>query len=277
MNSYTKVLLSTDFSEAASTLPDCLFDLCPDIETEIILLHFLTEDETYTTVQTDLNILATKIRQACYKNVTLLSPTFSGDVFQGIHELAVNNNCDLVLAASHDKGLLRTALMGSVTLDLARLSTYPLFISSAPTGSFSTLPLLSKILVATDFSKESLLALDFIRALHEHIKEVIFVHIIEQARSSEELESKIKRGQQKLSELVEEVEIYGINSSYVIEKGSASKKIRKISDELNVSMVVMAKTGVGLVKSLPFGSTFQNFAINTERPLLLLPRVRDDN
>lgn len=277
MNSYTKVLLSTDFSEAASTLPDCLFALCPDIETEIILVHFVTEDENNITVQTKLESLATKLQQGCYNNITILSPKLKGDVFQEIHETAVNHQCDLVLAASHDKGLLRATFMGSVTLDLARLSTYPLFIGSIYKEEGQTLPLLNKILVATDFSKVSLLALDFIRALHEHIEEVVFVHIIEQTRDSEELENKINMGKQKLSELVEEVKIFGVDASYIIEKGYASKKIRKISEKLNVSMVVMAKTGVGLVKSLPFGSTFQNYATNTNRPLLLLPYMQDED
>lgn len=277
MNSYTKVLLATDFSEAASTLPDCLFALCPDIETEVILVHFLTEDEQCTTAQASLETLTAKIHQGCYKNVTILSPRLKGDIFQEIHELAINNQCDLVLAASHDKGLLRTTFMGSVTLDLARVSTYPLFIGSIYKEDSDSLPLLSKLLVATDFSKVSLLALDFIRALHEHIEEVVFVHIVEQARSSDELENKMNMGRQKLSELVEEVKIFGVNASFIIEKGYASKKLRKIAEELDVSMVVMAKTGVGLAKSLPFGSTFQNYAISTPRPLLLLPCIRDDD
>ena len=276
MNSYTKVLLSTDFSEAASTLPDCLFALCPDIETEVILVHFLVEDEPDTNARLQLENLVAKLRQACYENVTVSTPQLKGEVFQDIHEMALNNGCDLVLVASHDKGLLRTTFMGSVTLDLARVSNYPLFIGSIYNENHSC-PLLNKILIATDFSKESLVALDFIRALHEYVEEVVFIHVVEQNRSSEELEHKMTLGRQKLSELVEEVKIFGVKSSYVIEKGSASKKIRKVSDELNVSLVIMAKTGSGMVKGLPFGSTFQNFALNTDRPLLLLPSIRDDD
>ena len=67
MNSYTKVLLATDFSEAASTLPDCLFALCPDIETEVILVHFLTEDEQCTAAQASLETLAAKILEQEHK------------------------------------------------------------------------------------------------------------------------------------------------------------------------------------------------------------------
>ena len=66
--------------------------------------------------------------------------------------------------------------MGSTTFDLARLSTYPLFIGSIHNEDGTQDPLLSKILIPTDFSKESLLALNFIRNLREHIEEVVFVH-----------------------------------------------------------------------------------------------------
>ena len=167
--------------------------------------------------------------------------------------------------------------MGSTTFDLARLSTYPLFIGSIHNEDGTQDSLLSKILIPTDFSKESLLALNFVRNLREHIEEVFFVHVIERSRSSEELENKISLAKQKLSELVEEVKIFGVKSSYIIEKGSASKKLRKISEELNISLVVMAKTGGGLIKGLPLGSTSQNVALNTDRPLLLLPSMEEDN
>lgn len=276
MNSHTKVLLATDFSESAETLTDCLFALCPNIETEILLVH-IVDDDNDANAQSKLETVAAKLYKACYTNVSLSLPILEGEIFQEIHELALSNNCDLVLVASHGKGFLRTTFMGSTTFDLARLSTYPLFIGSVYNEDGPQEPLLSKILIPTDFSKESLLALNFVRTLREHIEELVFVHVIERSRSSEELENKISLAKQKLSELVEEVKIFGVKSSYIIEKGSASKKLRKISEEFNVSLVVMAKTGGGLIKGLPLGSTSQNFALNTDRPLLLLPSMEEDD
>ena len=45
MNNFNKVLLATDLSAASGKLPDCLFELCPDTGTEIVLVHVLDDDE----------------------------------------------------------------------------------------------------------------------------------------------------------------------------------------------------------------------------------------
>ena len=39
MSTFTKVLLATDLSPQADKLTECLFCLCPDTETEVVLAH----------------------------------------------------------------------------------------------------------------------------------------------------------------------------------------------------------------------------------------------
>ena len=74
-----------------------------------------------------------------------------------------------------------------------------------------------------------------------------------------------------LQELVDEMKIFGIKAGFHVRKGAASKEILRIAEKEDVSLIVMAKTGAGLVKGLVMGSTAQNVTLNSERSLLLLP------
>ena len=114
-------------------------------------------------------------------------------------------------------------------------------------------------------------ALDVIRMLREHISEVVFVHVVERSRSQDDLEDKMKTASNRLQELVDEMKIFGIKAGFHVRKGAASKEILRIAEKEDVSLIVMAKTGAGLVKGLVMGSTAQNVTLNSERSLLLLP------
>lgn len=178
------------------------------------------------------------------------------------------------MVASHGKGFFKSALLGSTTFDLARATDRPLFVSKPVEDAGDELlqkNLLHRILVPTDFSLKSLSALDVIRMLREHISEVVFVHVVERSRSQDDLEDKMKTASNRLQELVDEMKIFGIKAGFHVRKGAASKEILRIAEKEDVSLIVMAKTGAGLVKGLVMGSTAQNVTLNSERSLLLLP------
>ena len=125
--------------------------------------------------------------------------------------------------------------------------------------------MLHRILVPTDFSLKSLSALDVIRMLREHINEVVFVHVVERSRSQTDLDDKMRTAGLRLQELVDEMKIFGIKATYHVRKGAASKEILRLAEKEDVSLIVMAKTGAGLVKGLVMGSTAQNVTLNAER------------
>ena len=88
-------------------------------------------------------------------------------------------------------------------------------------------------------------------------------------------EQQMQKAEMKLNELADEVKIFGVRGVARIAKGTPSKKLQRIAVEIDASMIVIAKTGAGLVKGLPLGSTAQNLALNTNRPLLMLPEIDD--
>ena len=280
MNNFNKVLLATDLSAAAGKLPDCLFELCPDTGTEIVLVHVLDDDEdadphssSYKQIQAKIKRYEEDLLRAGYEQVSVMTPV--GEALEQINKIAEELDVDLALLASHGKGFIRSTLLGSTTFDLARMAKYPLFIDKSYAEKDEHRPLLKNILVPTDFSKESLTALNVIRNLREHIEEVVFVHVIEKSRNADDLNEQMQKAELKLNELVDEVKIFGVRGVTRIAKGTPSKQLQRISVEIDASMIVIAKTGAGLVKGLPLGSTAQNLALNTNIPLLMLHETDD--
>ena len=276
---FDKVLLATDLSEEADGLLPCFYSLCPDDDTEVAVAHIFKDKEdaepgssSFKTVLSLVRAVVAELRRAGYENAREIYR--SGEVFEQLTEIADDEDAGLIMVASHGKGFFKSALLGSTTFDLARSTDRPLFVSKPVEDAGDELlqkNLLHRILVPTDFSLKSLSALDVIRMLREHISEVVFVHVVERSRSQDDLEDKMKTASNRLQELVDEMKIFGIKAGFHVRKGAASKEILRIAEKEDVSLIVMAKTGAGLVKGLVMGSTAQNVTLNSERSLLLLP------
>ena len=275
MSTFAKVLLATDLTPQSDNLTECLFSLCPDTETEVVLAHVFDDDDdadpdgsNYKKVNSRLEGYKNDLEQAGYEEVTVVTPV-GDEPFEAICDAGEEHEADLLMVASHGKGFLKSTLMGSTTFDLARATTLPLFISKEDNKDASKL--LDTILIPTDFSQKSLDCLNVVRGLREYIGNVIFVHVIERYRSKEEYKEKYGNARLFLQELVDELKIFGIKADYHIGRGAASKEIVHVSRQEHASLIIIAKTGVGLVKGLVMGSTAQNVVLNSTCGILLLP------
>ena len=275
MSTFAKVLLATDLTPQSDNLTECLFSLCPDTETEVVLAHVFDDDDdadpdgsNYKKVNSRLEGYKNDLEQAGYEEVTIVTPV-GDEPFEAICDAGEEHEADLLMVASHGKGFLKSTLMGSTTFDLARATTLPLFISKADNKDASKL--LDTILIPTDFSQKSLDCLNVVRGLREYIGNVIFIHVIERYRSKEEYKEKYGNARLFLQELVDELKIFGIKADYRIGRGAASKEIVHVSRQEHASLIIIAKTGAGLVKGLVMGSTAQNVVLNSTCGILLLP------
>ena len=275
MSTFAKVLLATDLTPQSDNLTECLFSLCPDTETEVVLAHVFDDDDdadpdgsNYKKVNSRLEGYKNDLEQAGYEEVTVVTPV-GDEPFEAICDAGEKHEADLLMVASHGKGFLKSTLMGSTTFDLARATTLPLFISKEDNKDASKL--LDTILIPTDFSQKSLDCLNVVRGLREYIGNVIFVHVIERYRSKEEYKEKYGNARLFLQELVDELKIFGIKADYHIGRGAASKEIVHVSRQEHASLIIIAKTGAGLVKGLVMGSTAQNVVLNSTCGILLLP------
>ena len=275
MSTFAKVLLATDLTPQSDNLTECLFSLCPDTETEVVLAHVFDDDDdadpdgsNYKKVNSRLEGYKNELEQAGYEDVKLITPV-GDEPFEAICDAGEEHEADLLMVASHGKGFLKSTLMGSTTFDLARATNLPLFISKDDGVDESKL--LDTILIPTDFSKKSLAALNVVRGLREFVGNVIFVHVIERFRSKEDYREKYGNARMFLQELVDELKIFGINADFRIGRGAASKEIVHLSRQEHANLIIISKTGAGLVKGLVMGSTAQNVVLNSTCGILLLP------
>lgn len=281
MSTFTKVLLATDLSPQADKLTECLFCLCPDTETEVVLAHVFDDDDdadpdgsSYKKARSRLDGYKNDIEQAGYEEISIKTPT--GDPCEALTQLADDSDADLMLVASHRKGFLKRALMGSTTFELARATAIPLLVNKAEEDE-STENLLATVLVPTDFSRKSLEALNIIRSLREEVGRVIFVHVIEHSRNKHDYKEKFGSARLFLQELVDEMKIFGIEADYRIAHGIASKKIAAICERDKVSLIMMAKTGADMTNGDELGSTSENVVLNSDCAVMLLPAEDNDD
>ena len=281
MSTFTKVLLATDLSPQADKLIECLFSLCPDTETEVVLAHVFDDDDdadpdgsSYKRTQSRLEGYKNDIEQAGYEEISIVTRT--GDISETVQGLAEEYDADLVLVASHRKGFLKRALMGSTTFDLARATNIPLLINKAEPHEEQE-NLLRTIMVPTDFSRKSLEALNIIRSLREFVGKVIFVHVIEHSRNKHDYKEKYGSAMLFLQELVDEMKIFGIEADYHVSHGVASKKIAAICERDDVSLIMMAKTGADMTNGEELGSTSENVVLNVDCAVMLVPAEENDD
>ena len=145
----------------------------------------------------------------------------------------------------------------------------PLFIDKDDEDAKENL--LTKVLVATDFSKKSLQVLDVLRELNDNVEDVLFVHVIE-----DDDDITLDDAKTMLQELVDELKMFGIKSEYIVKEGVASKEIIRIAEKEGCQIIAMAKTGAGADNHDPLGSTSQALLLNAECALLLMPDIDDD-
>lgn len=281
MSTFTKVLLATDLSPQADKLTECLFCLCPDTETEVVLAHVFDDDDdadpdgsSYKKALSRLDGYKNDIKQAGYEEISIMTPT--GDTCEALTQLAESSDADLMLVASHRKGFLKRALMGSTTFELARATTIPLVVTKDEEGDEPT-NVLKTVLVPTDFSRKSLEALNVIRSLREEVGKVIFVHVVEHSRNKHDYKEKYGSARLFLQELVDEMKIFGIEADYRIAHGIASKKIAAICERDKVSLIMMAKTGADMTNGDELGSTSENVVLNSDCAVMLLPAEDNDD
>ena len=272
---FSRVILALDLSELTSRMLDVLYSVCLDPETEVYLLHVVRKAEDaaetssyYKKTYSRLKGLAQDIRNAGYDNVKVLWET-DEDILNGIRKAADQYNVNLMIMASHGKGVWASTFRGSSTFNAVRAIEIPTLIVK---GDYKCDDYLNRILLPTDFSRKSLIALNYIRNLREHVGEVLFVHVIEGVRGDEELTESKEMAEDMLVELCNEMQNFGINSRYVIaDGGAASKEICKLAEEENCSLIISGRTGAGPIKGLLMGSTAQNILLNASRTLWVMP------
>lgn len=283
---FEKVLFPTDFSERAEIMLDCIAGI-PQVR-EVILLHVVkairypmgvemldtlakeTAESTLAEAQRYLTSLNPDIR-------VTLDTTISSEIAGEILTHAEQRGADLIVISAREKSVEIGELLGSVSSTiLCRSKTNVLImrhkIIETLTGKTyeKFCPMLfSRILCPIDFSRFS----DRATALAGTMKglgELILLHVVPETGKSSEIAEAVQAADVRMGAVRDSLAVQGILCRAIVTRGDPAGEIIRIAEQQDVSAIWISSYGKGCLHDFVLGSTVQNVAMHSTRPVVVI-------
>lgn len=276
---FKKVLLPTDFSKPAMQLLDCLDEFKVLGLEEVVLVHVIDERSkgsarAYRGIEMQLLEAQKKVAETMGLKVKILVPVAIPNL--ELTRIGEEEQVSLILISSHGQGFIKNIYLGSTTNDVIRISSIPVLIEKysdidKDTCAIRCLNKFKKVLLPLDFSLHSHMLLDEIKGLANLIEEVILLTVIEGSLDNNELVQNIANREELIGTAKKELEQLGLKVETLVQQGAASDAIISAAEQKDVTLIMLAKRGAGLIKELLLGSTAYEVARRSKRPILIIP------
>jgi nucleotide-binding universal stress UspA family protein len=205
-----------------------------------------------------------------------------------IARVALEEQVDMVISATHGRSGLKRLVLGSVTERLMRTLACPLLIvrersqppGGAPDAGFHP----RTILVGCDFSADSDLAFQYGLSLAQEFEsELHLVHVIEppvyqnvlsvddaEMANREDIAPRLRR---KLAEMVPADASHWCSPVTVLLEGKTDEELSRYAMLNDIDLIVLGVHGHGLVEKLFVGSTTDRVARQAKCPVLAVKPV----
>jgi nucleotide-binding universal stress UspA family protein len=191
--SLTKILVTTDFSQASNRALDYAIALARRCDARIYLAHAITPDPFQFAEPQLAQATYEKVRQAAEEGITdiLISGKLrgvphevllaEGNVWPTLEKMICDHEIDVVVSGTHGRGKVQKMLIGSVAEEIFRRANPPvLTVGPGATGEPQKDFALSHILFATDFGAGAKKAVAYAFSLaHEHNATLTLLHVVE--------------------------------------------------------------------------------------------------
>lgn len=139
-----------------------------------------------------------------------------------------------------------------------------------------------KILYPTDFSSETLKALEFVKKLKgAGAKEVVLLHVIDRrglndlARFSKKdlphiMVDMEKKAKTEMNPIMKELKDVDLKVTVRVEKGGPYNEILRVADEENVSVIVIGSHGKSNIDKMLLGSVSYKLVKSVNKPILVV-------
>jgi nucleotide-binding universal stress UspA family protein/N-acetylglutamate synthase-like GNAT family acetyltransferase len=128
----------------------------------------------------------------------------------------------------------------------------------------------SHVLCPVDFSRPSEKTLDFAKNLG-FIRHVTLLHVVNGKMPGPDRPGSVDEYRQKLAVIEADLARQGIRAASVLREGSPAREIVRVADELDVSLIMIARLGKSdYIKNIPIGSVTAGVAMHAERPLFIV-------
>lgn len=129
---------------------------------------------------------------------------------------------------------------------------------------------ITKILVAIDFSPQSIALLDCVYDLcHENLKDILLAHVFEDAKDAKSAGAIWQDVMNNLSKYKKELTEKGFNVKIAAPAGAPAIEISKLAKNEGVDLILIASSGKGYIQSALLGSTSFDVARMAECPVFI--------
>ncbi len=279
---FEKILFPTDFSDVSlHTLYNCIPEFSRMGAKEIIILHVVergvsVEKKEEKAVK-KLEEITNELKEEGANVRYLVEPL--GPIRRNAAEIICNRaytqEVDLVVSPTKGANILMETLIGSVAKNVVRMCEVPVLLlrhqwdrkKKEPKTKIEYGDTFNKPLIALDFSSCSERALETLKKVEDVSHEVILYHVVDYGRP-EDVEGNIKEAEYMLGKYAKN---FSIPTKNKVGGGEASDSIMRVSEDLQSSLVVMSKTGGGMVQEFLVGSTTNSVTRRSSKPVLVVP------
>ncbi len=274
------VLVPTDFTIETEDLLGCIGELRNAGLKRVILLHVVDIHKAQGLApmferhaKEEIEYHANFARDLELEAETLV---VVGEVAKVIIEVANQKNVDCIIIGATTKGLIKGRFLGRTTEYIAHRSERMLLVEKynvlkegKEVYGKACRTTFSRILVPLDFSEEAMRAVEQLHEFTEILKEVVFVHVIDNIKDLDLLDEQKAETIGRLQEIGKRFS--GVIVRYSVLEGVPSEEIVKLADMEDVTLIILTARGKGEIKELLLGSTVERVLRQTIKPVLLIP------
>jgi nucleotide-binding universal stress UspA family protein/GNAT superfamily N-acetyltransferase len=288
---FPRVLVATDFSPFAERTLECIGEI-PGME-KIVLIHVLNQNPVPPRFSVFGNVPVPPEKQAQWvldekgryleKTTgvpvkTILINGAGGDTAESIIRTANNENISLIVMGARGKSMFRDMFLGSTSRRVIQKAGIDVLVmqfrglegkENTPLEKFCT-NIFSHVLCPIDFSIPSEKTLEYLKSMG-FIRKVTLLHVIGTSDSEQARQQKIQDAEVLLAEAKADIAAQMKRTASVIRSGNTVDEICHAADELDVSLIMIARYGKSdYAKNIPIGSVAEGVASKSHRPLFVL-------
>jgi nucleotide-binding universal stress UspA family protein len=279
------LLFATDFSACSNAALPYALAIAHQYNAKLFAVHVLTpgsyllfaspenwpavleaEEEKH---QINTARLEEKLRGVAHQ---VLSP--AGDVSDVIFRLVREHAIDMLVLGTHGREGMKKLLMGSVGEKIFRQSSVPVMIIGPNVPVRTSVAELNRLVFATDFSDESLVALPHALSLaQEHQAHLSILHVLQEPcpGTSVDFEPDTRFALRRMKELVPPESSLYLAPHYAVEFGDVTEQITKHASENGADLIILgirqARAGMGSVTHFT-NTTAQQIVAHATCPVL---------
>ncbi len=282
---FERALVAMDMSPATDKMTSCIAEFQEIGREEIILCNVINIDPSGSysgelkrkhliEKQKVASKLTNKQKELQRWSNSVIYEVTIGVPHREIAKIAKRKNVDLIVIGSRGKSKIKGIFLGSTVTELIRITDIPTLIEKIEikdTMDRDSYMLacdrkFKSILLATDFSMNAKQAEKMAMKLAEEAEKMILVSVSEKDDPTTSAENK-----KRLESMKDKFQNVCGNVTVRVAEGTASQKINKIANEEGATLVVLGKKGRGGIKQILLGSTAENVARRSKKPILLVP------